>query len=322
MPRLRAGRSTSARGAEETSEAVGDRLHREDRRRAAPRDSAPSSSRRRRHRVQRTALAQDAPRSASASPKPRLTPCPASGWTPCAASPTSATRCATIAGQLRRCEREPGAVRRSTRSAPSACRACVCDARRQRFRRRARELLRQRSGADHTIDTRRPGRGQPREDAAVVAEPLEGAAAVRTLAGEIRDDRRLRVRLARRAMPAARRAPASAAPSAPTTRRADIVVPSAPTSAPASGRQRQRLERRRRVNRHAGFAQQRNERATQSRSSTIHASARSPSSYAEKLRQRAGIARRRASRSTGAMRSARQRLPGAEATAGTRRCPG
>ena len=37
--------------------------------------------------------------SARASPKPRLTPWPASGWTPCAASPTSARRWATVVGR-------------------------------------------------------------------------------------------------------------------------------------------------------------------------------------------------------------------------------
>ena len=51
------------------------------------------------------------------------------------------------------------------------------------------------SGADQTIEMRRPGQRQPREHAAVRAKPLPRAAVMRELALEIRDDALLAVRL-------------------------------------------------------------------------------------------------------------------------------
>ena len=153
-----------------------------------------------------------------------------------------------------------------------------------------------RSGADHTDRHPAPGQRRATRGRRRRRGTIESAAAMRTLAGEVRDDRRLPVRLrtardgsARVAHPRAqrRRRRRRDARTAWCRRRRRARRRRTTTSTPRTPQAR---ESPRRLSCRSGTSAPR-----ESRSSTIHASARSPSSYAEKLSARAGIARRRAS---------------------------
>ncbi len=196
------------RDAEQPGEPVGDGLHRQHRFGPPARITLEQD---RRARVRQRPALRAGPRPALRRRRsPRLTPCPASGCTPCAASPTSATRWAIAAGTLTPAAEIPrcGVMHAN---APSACRPAAATRSASASGASASELLREllRRGPDdrHPASRQR----QPREDAAVVAEPLVGPTVVRALAGEVGDHRGLRHTAAPR--------PRSRPPRAPTSGR-------------------------------------------------------------------------------------------------------
>ena len=138
--------------------------------------------------------------SACASPKPRLTPWPASGWTPCAASPTSASRCATSsAAAATTAESRPTADDRDQFAQRLAARGG--HPRRPAPRGQARAAPRaSASGADHTIEIRRPGSGSHARTLPSARNHWRATPVMRALAGEIGHDGGLAVglRLGRR----------------------------------------------------------------------------------------------------------------------------
>ena len=152
------GRQPRRRRPEQARQAIGDGLHRKHGLRPGGVRSAQAGwGRRDRRSGPRSARTWA---SACASPKPRLTPWPASGCTPCAASPTSASRCATVVGSRSSDSGKPadGRDRRPARRARAppalghARRASASGA-------RARSSAASASGADQTIEMRRPGSG-------------------------------------------------------------------------------------------------------------------------------------------------------------------
>ena len=194
-------------------------------RRASARSASAGAGRRDRARA-RARPARSASRRASC--RPRLAPCPASGWMTCAASPASATRGATRRAAASRCSGKPrGGV--TSESSPSACRAARGDLARQRLaieREQARGVRRRAPTTPSTRD--RPAAAAARAPRRRCARPGTiarrrcGAAARRRNSPPPRSGRS---RCASLAMPAAR-ARASARRRRRSTRRAARLRPS------------------------------------------------------------------------------------------------
>ncbi len=205
MPTLRAARIHRRAGAEETSQPIGDGLHRENGRCAT---AGKSIQQQRGSGIgQRPAFAQHG--------RERFGVAEAEIHALAGQRMDAMRRVADERhsmrdhrGQLLQREREPCAGRdrfeRAERVAPAGC-----DALRERVRRQSEELARECVGRGPHHRHPAPGQRKPGEDPAVVVKPLERPPEVRMLAGEIGDHRRLPVGLRRRRRCRRRRARAS-----------------------------------------------------------------------------------------------------------------
>ena len=164
--------------------------------------------------------AATAPAMARASPKPRLTPCPASGCTTCAASPMSATRGLHVLPDPATCvsAKAAGGVSRSSLPRTYPRRPAQTQAQKS-----SRRPLAVNSAGMCVVGWTRRSKSGPREgqigEHPIGAKPLQRDAAMGPLAGEIRDHAHFAVRPRLRFEPASRLTH-EFAPSAPTSSRA------------------------------------------------------------------------------------------------------
>ena len=168
------------------------------------------------------------------------------------------------------------------------------------------------SGADQTIDIRRPGSGSHASTPPSLAEPLPGAAVMGALAAKLATTRRLAVRPAPWRRCRRPRAPTIARPSAATTSRAVTAEPSSKRSVARVARPRERREGARGAHRRR-LPHARAQRARRA----ARAPRRSTPARARPDRRPRSRASRRASPATrigsiGAMRSGGERLPRAD----------